>query len=73
MVAAEIVSMDDQDKYYIHEEGKKALHPFHYAGIVPLMGEISEKVKECFREEGPRGIYIKKNNSAANFNNAEYY
>lgn len=56
MVAAEIVYVDKEGKYYIPEDCKPALGVSLLAAVVPLLAKTSSDVEACFRLNGPTGF-----------------
>ncbi|XP_033760728.1 uncharacterized protein LOC117342640 [Pecten maximus] len=55
MVASNIVSLDDDDNYFIPEHCKPVLGDMNILCIYPLVNAMTKRAMECFRKEGPDG------------------
>ncbi|XP_069111187.1 S-adenosylmethionine-dependent methyltransferase Rv2258c-like isoform X2 [Argopecten irradians] len=54
MVSTRIISMKDSDRYFIPEVLKPGLkNALDYAFFSPVVGVLTDKVMECFKENGP--------------------
>ncbi|XP_033761960.1 uncharacterized protein LOC117343628 isoform X2 [Pecten maximus] len=57
MVSTKIVSLDAQDRYFIPELLKPALKKaLEFAFFSPVVGVLTDKVIECYKEDGPQGF-----------------
>ncbi|XP_021339979.1 uncharacterized protein LOC110441198 [Mizuhopecten yessoensis] len=56
LVSARIVSLDESDNYYIPQKLKPGLNAVSLTFFFPFMGTLTEKVKNCFRKDGPKGL-----------------
>ncbi|XP_069115566.1 S-adenosylmethionine-dependent methyltransferase Rv2258c-like [Argopecten irradians] len=55
MVTTGIVSLDDSGNYFIPQALKPGLKELNQAFFFPVMATLTEKVKICFRNDGPKG------------------
>ncbi|XP_069103397.1 S-adenosylmethionine-dependent methyltransferase Rv2258c-like [Argopecten irradians] len=55
MVASRVVSLNDEDKYFIPEHCKPGLGVAGILGIYSTVSAMSKKATECFRKDGPSG------------------
>lgn len=57
MVSTRIISMKESDRYFIPEVLKPGLkNALDYAFFSPVVGVLTDKVMECFKENGPDGF-----------------
>ncbi|OWF49424.1 uncharacterized protein LOC110451808 [Mizuhopecten yessoensis] len=55
MVSTRIVFLDDSDKYFIPQSLKPGLDSTGFAFLFPVISTMTDKVKNCFRNDGPQG------------------
>ncbi|XP_021347094.1 uncharacterized protein LOC110446326, partial [Mizuhopecten yessoensis] len=56
MVATRIVSLDDSDKYFIPQSLKPGLKALGFTFFYPVMGPFTDKARNCFKKDGPKGF-----------------
>lgn len=58
MTAAEIVSITDDNKYFIPEACKPYLELSYLASAMPTIAQNQKECINCFKKDGPKGINI---------------